>query len=93
MAKRKNRPPQKKESPNSPPARKTTQKIVAATKIERHEGPIPPPGYLQEYEDIAPGFADRIISMAESETSHRHKIENKVVDTDIEFGRREFAER
>ena len=53
----------------------------------------PPPKYLQEYENISPGFADRIISMAEAEASHRHKIENKVLDADIEISRREFAER
>lgn len=36
-------------------------------------GPIPPPWTLREYEEILPGSADRILSMAEREASARHE--------------------
>jgi uncharacterized membrane protein len=31
--------------------------------------------------------------MAEAEAAHRHKMENKVLEADIEIGKREYAER
>jgi len=34
-------------------------------------GPIPPPDILQGYDNILPGLADRIVSMAEAEGNHR----------------------
>lgn len=36
-------------------------------KSEMFTGPLPPPHLLQGYNDIDPGFADRIICMAEKE--------------------------
>ena len=36
-------------------------------------GPLPPPSDLAQYEQISLGFADRIMSMAEREQTHRHK--------------------
>lgn len=40
-------------------------------------GPIPPPEALERYEKIAPGAADRILTMAEMEQRHRHAYEDK----------------
>jgi uncharacterized membrane protein len=93
MVKRKSKPPQKRKSSNSPPDQKSTQKIVAAAHVEHHAGPIPSPKILQAYENISPGLADRIMSMAETETGHRQKMENRVIEADIEAMRKEFAER
>lgn len=39
-----------------------------------HQGPLPPPSYLQRYEDAVPGSAKLIVTMAEREQTHRHKI-------------------
>lgn len=43
----------------------------AVTQVEAHfeqfSGPIPPPGAMRGYEDVLPGSADRILSMAERE--------------------------
>ncbi len=38
-------------------------------------GPIPPPKVLEDYEKIAPGSAEKIISMAMKEIDHRHAQE------------------
>lgn len=45
-------------------------------------GPIPPPNILSGYEKLLPGAADRILSMAENQTRHRHSIEKKIVETE-----------
>lgn len=42
-------------------------------------GPLPPPKQLEEYEKILPGAADRILKMAERQSSHRQKMEEMIV--------------
>ncbi|NLF08136.1 MAG: DUF2335 domain-containing protein [Pirellulaceae bacterium] len=46
-------------------------------------GPLPPPQVLQQYNDIIPGLADRIVAQAERQTDHRIQLESKVVQSDI----------
>lgn len=38
-------------------------------------GPLPPPDDLEKYEKISPGFADRIVQMAEKEADHRRNVD------------------
>lgn len=47
-------------------------------------GPIPPPDLLRAYENILPGLADRVVSMAEKEGDHRRRQETKGLDAEIE---------
>jgi len=49
-----------------------------------HEGPLPPPAILQQYDTVVPGAAERIIAMAEGEVAHRRSIEVQQVNTDIQ---------
>lgn len=44
-----------------------------------YSGPIPPPDIIKDYENILPGSADRIISMAEKQADHRRDIEKIAV--------------
>lgn len=55
---------------------------AAALQIEKnhHEGPIPSPQALSEYEEVLPGIADRIMSMAEKNAEHLRKKEQSLVD-------------
>ena len=46
-------------------------------------GPLPPPEVLAKYEAINPGFANRIVAMAEAEGDHRRNQEKKSLDADI----------
>jgi uncharacterized membrane protein len=46
-------------------------------------GPLPAPECLAEYNNILPGLADRIVVMAETQSSHRIKMEEKVVDRQL----------
>ena len=48
--------------------------IQAISTTEQYSGPIPHPKIISGYEEILPGAADRILSMAEKESQHRHDI-------------------
>jgi uncharacterized membrane protein len=45
-------------------------------------GPLPLPAMLREYEEILPGSAHRIVTMAESQGAHRQRLEQQVVTGD-----------
>ena len=54
------------------------QKMVrAVARVVQSEfrGPIPPPEIISGYEAIVPGAADRILSMAETQSQHRQEME------------------
>ncbi|MBO5145317.1 MAG: DUF2335 domain-containing protein [Lachnospiraceae bacterium] len=59
-------------------------KQVVHQAIEEYafSGPIPPPNILSGYEELLPGAADRILSMAERQTQHRHSMEKKIIETE-----------
>jgi uncharacterized membrane protein len=44
-----------------------------------HSGPLPSPEDLHRYNTILPGLADRIVHMAEQQSTHRQKLESRVV--------------
>lgn len=50
------------------------------TKSVQFSGPIPHPDTLKKYNDIVPGLADRIVSMAELDQRHIHEMERKSLD-------------
>lgn len=50
---------------------------------QAYSGPIPDPDSLAKYEQIQPGFAERIIKMAEEEALHRRANENKVIKSSM----------
>ncbi len=43
-------------------------------------GPLPPPNMLMQYEQILPGMADRLVTIAENEQDQRHQIDNEIVN-------------
>lgn len=49
------------------------------SSISHHSGPLPRPSDLAAYETIRPGFAERIMRMAEGEQTHRHENMNDMV--------------
>lgn len=66
------------------PNDKKRTKIVSylATKIttfQSHSGPLPSPEVLKKYDELLPGTAERIISMAERQSAHRVELEKKVI--------------
>ena len=57
--------------------------LVVAAQASRFSGPLPPPDALEHYERIHQGFAERIVSMAEREQSHRHSIEGTALSGSV----------
>ena len=51
-------------------------------RAQHFQGPIPPPDTLAKYEEIIPGAAERILSMAEKQGNHRRNLETKVIAKD-----------
>jgi uncharacterized membrane protein len=47
-----------------------------------HQGPLPPPAVLKHYDDVVPGAAERILTMAENQAQHRQELEARIIRTD-----------
>lgn len=52
-------------------------------EFHTHSGPLPSPAVLNQYDQIVPGAAERIISMAEEQMRHRHSLEKKAIESEI----------
>ena len=57
----------------------SSQGSRSVARVETFQGPIPPPSVLEAYEKILPGAAERILKMAENQSTHRQEIEKIVV--------------
>jgi len=66
---------------NNPQARNPSQ--LKVQQVEISSGPIPSPQILQQYNNIIPDAAERIIRMAEKQSDHRIDLESKVVSSNI----------
>ena len=66
-----------------PQPRPNQSSSLTQVQAEFFSGPIPPPSYLARYNDVVPNGADRIISMAERQSSHRESMERDVVDGNL----------
>ena len=70
----------------------------SVTRTEQHievhtlTGPLPNPSVLSAYNNIHPGFAERIIALAEKKSDHRHNLENKSIDAETEDHRQRNIE-
>lgn len=62
--------------------------IMLLKQEERFEGPIPHPEFFEKYENTLPGSAERILSMAERQQSHRIEMEKKVISEGLVKERR-----
>ncbi|MCL1986926.1 MAG: DUF2335 domain-containing protein [Firmicutes bacterium] len=60
--------------------------ILAQASITQHEGPLPLPETLADYEQVLTGLAERIVVMAENEAAQRHGVENKIVKANLRDG-------
>lgn len=56
--------------------------------MQLFSGPIPPASELLKYEQVLPGAAERIMSMAERQSIHRQKMEDKMLDANIKSEKR-----
>lgn len=51
-------------------------------------GPLPPPEVLSKYDQIVRGAAERILRMAEEQSTHRRHIEAQVISADTKNSQR-----
>lgn len=64
---------------SSPQGQDGKGKVVMCSETHLFSGPLPPPEVFARYEHILAGSADRILKMAEIQSSHRQSLEKKVI--------------
>ena len=54
------------------------------TQVSKYfSGPLPPPEILIEYNSAFSGAAERVVAMAERQSSHRHSLESKLLTSNL----------
>ena len=63
----------------------------ALLEIQQHKGPLPSPLVFEQYDQVVPGAAERIIDMAEGEAEHKRSMERVAIEaTSAEVKRGQF---
>lgn len=62
--------------------------IAESTTIVHWEGPLPPPALLEQYDQIVPGLASRIVEQAQSSDSHVRQLEEIALTAAIRYSTR-----
>ncbi|MCK4624547.1 MAG: DUF2335 domain-containing protein [Phycisphaerae bacterium] len=70
-------------SGNTPSDATEKGNLVAFEQRTEMSGPLPPPQILEKYNQICPGAAERILSMAEKQARHRQEVESKALEAGI----------
>lgn len=63
--------------------KQTQSKQVVAYHQEVYAGPLPSPDVFERYEMILPGAAERILTMAETQSQHRQEMERMQLEAEI----------
>lgn len=69
------------------------QVVFQQQRVSVHQGPLPPPEVLDRYEATNPGFANRLLELAEKEQRHRHAIEAETNKANINLANRALDEQ
>jgi uncharacterized membrane protein len=67
----------------TPPQVGVVKKEQLLFQASMYSGPLPDPEMLKKYDEIYPGFANRIVTQAEVQTAHRIELEKKVIGSDV----------
>ena len=65
---------------------------MSAVSTQAFAGPLPPPDMLARYNQLCPGFAERILQLAEREAENRQSLERtqtEIAQRDIPAAREE----
>lgn len=65
------------------PHQTTQRELLIQASSSSFSGPIPPPALLEKYNEIIPNGAERILAMAEKQSTHREYLEKRVVDGNV----------
>jgi uncharacterized membrane protein len=71
-------PNQQKYQPNNLTVPAQSQQI-----IQQYSGPLPPPNFLEQYDKVCPGAAQKIIDMTVNQSAHRIELEKQVIASNI----------
>jgi len=68
------------------PAAQVQERLARLLTLQasQYQSPIPPPEIVAGYERVLPGAAERILAMAERQSAHRLRQEERVVTHNIE---------
>jgi uncharacterized membrane protein len=66
---------------------------IIIQKVEMLSGPLPPPVVLEQYDNVMPGLANRIVAMAETTLAHDQEVQTKILDADIRASNRDHVYR
>ncbi len=66
-----------------PSQQKTSPAVTHRQTFAHWEGPLPPPGALQQFNEVIPNGAERVMVLCEKQSSHRQELERKVIDSRI----------
>lgn len=58
---------------------KPARQQVTIQRTTAFMGPLPPPEVLERYEELQPGFANRLLTLTEDEALHRRGQEKRIV--------------
>jgi uncharacterized membrane protein len=58
-------------------------RIQAVSQRVSYSGPLPPASEFAAYDKALPGTAERLVSMAEKQSEHRRKMDEKIVDKSL----------
>jgi uncharacterized membrane protein len=71
------------ENPSVSDEQKETLIEVTQVRSSSFSGPLPPPEILEHYNGVVENGAERIMKMAENQASHRMKLEDKAVTSQL----------
>ena len=60
---------------------------VTSLEASYFKGPLPPPEALEKYDQVVPGAAARILTMAEEQSKHRQSLEKIAVNSGAQDSR------
>jgi len=64
-------------------SKRNSNQIIQQQQSIMYAGPLPPSNEFGGYEQVMPGAANRILTLAEQESEHRRKNEDKIVQHSI----------
>lgn len=64
-----------KKPPAKKPQNSRTEQTTISVRSQEWHGPLPPPAILEDFDNVVPNGAERIVKAWEDETRHRREIE------------------
>ena len=70
-----------------PTGEEEAEAFLVSHVSQRFSSPYPPPRVLQEYDEVVPGLAEKLIELVESQTKHRLTLEKRQAELEMEVQR------